>query len=70
MHTDEDLKRLQSVRARLELVLEDEETAPRDLAGVSREYRLVLDAIRARSDGPAGSAVDEISARRAKRGSA
>lgn len=63
-----DLHRLQAVRARLEAVLSDPQTPARDLAAVSREYRQTLTAIAALAPSTGTSAVDEIAARRKKRG--
>lgn len=62
-----DRERLVSLRDRLEAVLSDPETSPRDLATVSREFRLLL-ATLAESRPSSGSKLDEIAARRDKRG--
>jgi len=63
-----DLARLEVLRARLEGVLADPETSPRDLAAVSREYRMVLAQLAERAPADESSALDEIAARRAQRG--
>lgn len=63
-----DLARLEALRARLEAVLSDPSTTPRDLATVSREYRLTLRDLGEQSEPSGGSALDEIAARRKKRG--
>ena len=49
-------------------VLNDPKTAPRDLAAVSREYRLTVAALAALAPAPGTSKLDEIAARRRKRG--
>lgn len=64
-----DRERLTVLRARLEAVLADPATTPRDLATCSREYRLLLASL-AESKPATGSKLDEISARRKKRGTA
>ena len=63
-----DHTRLEAVRDLLEAVLSDPATAPRDLATVSREYRLTLDKLREVKPRTGTSALDEIAARRDKRG--
>ena len=63
-----DLERLVALRGRLEGVLNDPGTSPRDLAAVSREYRLLVVQLADISPPAAGSALDEISTRRAQRG--
>lgn len=64
----DDRARLEAVRGLLEAVLNDPETPPRELPGLSREYRLTLAAL-AQLAPPAGvSKLDEIAARRRKRG--
>jgi hypothetical protein len=63
-----DRARLEELRDRLEGVLNDSETGPRDLATVSREYRQTLAALAAMSPGAGSSKLDEIAARRRKRG--
>lgn len=60
--------RLEALRDRLEAVLRDPETSPRDLATVSREYRLTLEKLEASAPAAASSPLDEIAKRRAKRG--
>lgn len=62
-----DLARLQAARDRLEAVLHNPETSPRDLATVSREYRLLVEKIAAMAPASASSKLDEIAAKRAKR---
>ncbi len=63
-----DLARLTALRDRLEAVLADPTTSPRDLASVSREYRMVLAQLAERPPAHESSALDEIAARRAQRG--
>lgn len=63
-----DVERLTALRGRLEGVLNDPETAPRDLAAVSREYRLLVAQLADIADPAAGSALDEIWSRRVLRG--
>ena len=63
-----DLARLEALRARLEAVVNDPSTLPRDLASVSREYRIVVEKIAALAPPDARSPLDEIAARRQKRG--
>lgn len=65
-----DRVRLEALRDRLEAVLADAETTPRDLAAVSREYRQALAALAAVTPATGTSKLDEIAARRRKRGSA
>jgi hypothetical protein len=60
--------RLEALRDRLAGVLEDPATSPRDLAAVSREYRMTLAKLAELAPAEAGSPLDEIAARRAKRG--
>ena len=62
------LTRLEALRDRLEGVLSNPETAPRDLATVSREYRLTLEKLRELKPSTGTSKLDEIAARRDKRG--
>lgn len=62
-----DLARLTAARDRLEAVLHDPNTSPRDLATVSREYRLLVEKIGALSPSSASSPLDEIAAKRSKR---
>lgn len=64
--TDRD--RLQALRARLEGVIANPETSPRDLAGVAREYRQVLAALAESAPSSGASKLDEIAARRKQRG--
>ena len=63
-----DRARLEAVRARLETVLDDPETAARDLAAVSREYRQTLTALAQLAPLSGTSKLDEIAERRRKRG--
>jgi len=63
-----DRMRLETLRSRLEAVLSDPETPARDLASCSREYRQVIDAIAQLAPADATSVLDEIAARRRKRG--
>ncbi len=62
-----DQERLEALRRRLEAVLADPATSARDLASVSREYRLLLVQLAEVSPAAAGSALDEIAARRVQR---
>lgn len=62
-----DRERLVTLRDRLAAVLDDPATTPRDLATVSREFRLLLAAL-AESRPSSTSKLDEIAARRDKRG--
>ena len=62
------LARLEALRDRLEGVLSDPTTSPRDLATVSREYRLTLERLAEMKPMSKGSPLDEITARRQKRG--
>lgn len=66
MSTEKD--RLEALRARLEAVVSDPDTTPRDLAAVSREYRLTIAKLAEMAPAQAGSALDEIARRRKKRG--
>jgi hypothetical protein len=63
-----DRERLEALRGLLEGVLEDPETSPRDLSSVSREYRMTLNALGGLAPSSGTSKLDEIAARRAKRG--
>ncbi len=62
-----DVERLTALRARLEAVMADPGTSARDLAAVSREYRQTLVQLAEVAPSPAGSALDEIAARRVQR---
>lgn len=66
--TTTDKDRLEALRGRIEGVLEDPSTTPRDLATCAREYRLLLAALSEQSGTVAGSPLDEIAKRRAERG--
>jgi len=61
-------ERLEALRTRLETVLTDPATTARDLAAVSREYRLTIAKLAELAPAEAGSALDEIATRRKKRG--
>lgn len=63
-----DAQRLTALRDRLEAVLADPGTTPRDLATVSREYRLLLAALAEKEPSNSNSVLDEIAQRRAARG--
>lgn len=63
-----DRARLEAVRDRLEGVLADQGTSPRDLATVAREYRILVERLAATATPTAASPADEIAARRAARG--
>lgn len=63
-----DRARLEALRDLLEGVLNDPETSPRDLATVSREYRLTVATLAASGPVAGSSKLDEIAARRRKRG--
>lgn len=70
MTTDPDVTRrdrLEAVRDRLAAVLADPSTLPRDLAAVSREYRMTLDKLAEIEPSSGSSALDEIAARRHSR---
>lgn len=62
-----DRARLEALRERLEAVLNDPKTAARDLATVSREYRMTVAALAATAPAAGTSKLDEIAARRRKR---
>lgn len=59
---------LEAVGARLRAVLDDPQTSPRDLAAVAREYRMYLATLADNKPRPQSSPLDEIAARRVKRG--
>ena len=63
-----DRARLEALRDLLGAVLTDSGTSARDLATVSREYRLTLAALAATPPVSGGSKLDEIAARRRSRG--
>lgn len=63
-----DRARLEALRDLLEAALTDAETSARDLATVSREYRLTVAALAALAPAHGSSKLDEIAARRRKRG--
>jgi hypothetical protein len=64
----DDRARLEALRDRLQGILDDPETPPRDMAAVSREYRQTLTALSQLAPPAAGTALDELRARRRKRG--
>jgi predicted component of type VI protein secretion system len=64
----DDRARLESVRDRLEAVLNDPDTAARDLAAVSREFRQTLFALGQLAPPEGDTHLDEIAARRRRRG--
>lgn len=64
----DDRARLEALRTRLEQVVNDPETSARDLASVSREYRQTVAALASMAPAAAGTRLDEIAARRRKRG--
>jgi hypothetical protein len=66
MSTEKD--RLEALRARLEGVLNDPATSARDLAAVSREYRMTVAKLAELAPAAPGSRLDEIARRRKKRG--
>lgn len=66
----DDRSRLEALRGRLEGILNDPETAPRDMASVSREYRQTLTALGQLAPVSGTSRLDEIAQRRRKRGAA
>lgn len=63
-----DRARLEDLRDLLEGVLNAPETSPRDLATVSREYRLTVAALATIAPAAGTSKLDEIAARRRSRG--
>jgi len=63
-----DRARLEALRDRLEAVIADPETSPRDLASLGREYRQTITALAAVTPAAGTSKLDEIAARRRKRG--
>ncbi|OYN89279.1 hypothetical protein [Parenemella sanctibonifatiensis] len=65
--TPTDRERLEALRDRLEAVLADPDTAPRDLASVSREFRLLLATLAQTEPAATSSPLNEIAARRKKR---
>ena len=64
----DDRARLEALRDRLGGVLNDPNTSPRDLAAVSREYRHTVAALASMRPAAGTSKLDEIAARRRKRG--
>ena len=64
----DDRTRLVALRGLLEAILNDPETPPRDMASVSREYRQCLTALGQLAPAAAGTPLDELRARRRKRG--
>lgn len=63
-----DRARLEALRDRLAAVIADPETAPRDLASLGREYRQTIAVLAATAPAARTSKLDEIAARRRKRG--
>lgn len=63
-----DRARLEALRDRLEAIVNDPKTSPRDAVAASREYRITVAAL-AQTAAPAaaGSKLDEIAARRRRR---
>ncbi len=61
-----DRERLEALRERLEGVISDPATSPRDLATVAREYRILVHKLSELRPAER-SALDEIAARRAQR---
>ncbi len=68
MTPSSDRTRLEALRDRLEAVLSDPGTSPRDLAAVSREYRQTVAALAQMRPVEGVSKLDEIAARRRQRG--
>ncbi len=68
MTPSSDRTRLEALRDRLEAVLSDPATSPRDLAAVSREYRQTVAALAQMRPAEGVSKLDEIAARRRQRG--
>jgi hypothetical protein len=64
----DDRSRLEALRGRLEAILNDPETPPRDVATVAREYRQCLTALGQLAPPAAGTPLDELRARRRNRG--
>lgn len=67
MHAQSDIDRLTALRDRLQEVLDDKGTSPRDLASVSREFRLLLETIDKARPSSGTTKLDEIAAKRKKR---
>ncbi|OBF52622.1 hypothetical protein A5778_15565 [Mycolicibacterium monacense] len=61
---------MEALRDRLEAVVNDPETSVRDLAAVSREYRMTVAALAGLAPAAGSSKLDEIAARRRKRSGA
>ncbi len=64
----DDRARLVALRGVLEAILNDPDTPPRDIAAVSREYRQCISVLAHLAPPSAGTRLDEIAARRRKRG--
>lgn len=60
--------RLEALRDRLARVLDDPNASPRDLAAVSREYRMTLVRLAEMAPAAEGNPLDEIAKRRVARG--
>lgn len=63
-----DRRRLEALRDRLEAVLADPSTTPRDLATVAREYRILVGKLAESAPAASGTPLDEIAQRRRARG--
>ncbi|MGV0993422.1 MAG: hypothetical protein ACOYB7_14340 [Mycobacterium sp.] len=59
---------MEALRDRLQGILDNPETSARDLATVSREYRLTLAALAELAPPAAGTKLDELRVRREQRG--
>lgn len=64
----DDRARLEALRDRLSALIASADTSPRDLAAVSREYRQTIAALSSLAPPATGTRLDEIAARRRKRG--
>lgn len=62
-----DRARLEALRDRLEAIVSDPKTSPRDVIAASREYRITVAALGQSAPAAAGSKLDEIAARRRRR---
>jgi hypothetical protein len=69
-YPDTDRGRLEQLRDRLQAIVNNPETSPRDVVAASREYRIIVAALAHAAAPAAGSSskVDEIAARRRMRG--
>lgn len=66
-YPDTDRGRLEAVRDRLQSIVNNPETAPRDVVAASREYRIVVAALAQTAAPAAASKLDEIAERRRRR---